>query len=49
MIEGGWPYVLASYALTVIVMAALALVVMLRLRHWSGRAKALPGRTEKAP
>lgn len=48
MIEGSWPFIVASYALTVVVAAALALIVMLRLRHWSQRAKALPGKAEKA-
>ena len=49
MIEGGMAYVWASYALTVIVVAGLVLVVSLRLRHWSRRARALAGGGESAP
>lgn len=50
MIEGGWPYVWASYALTVTVVGALALTVTFRLRHWSKRARALDAarQSEKA-
>jgi heme exporter protein CcmD len=45
MIDGGWPYVWASYALTAFVVAGLVIAVALRLRHWSRRAQALTART----
>jgi len=41
MIEGGWPFIWTSYALTVGALAVLALFVMLRLRHWAKKAKEL--------
>ncbi|MEZ6024474.1 MAG: heme exporter protein CcmD [Hyphomonadaceae bacterium] len=41
MIEGGWQFVVASYALTVASLGGLALVVVLRLRTWAKRAAAL--------
>ncbi len=41
MIEGSWPYVLASYGVTLASLAVLAVAQLLRLRHWSKRARAL--------
>lgn len=41
MIEGAWPYVWASYALTVAILGALTLSVALRLRYWRKRAREL--------
>ena len=47
MIESGWAYVWASYALTAVVVGGLAFVVLSRLRHWSTRARALDGAKQK--
>jgi heme exporter protein CcmD len=47
VIEGGWVYVWASYALTIAVVGGLAFVVLSRLRHWSARARALDGAKQK--
>lgn len=44
MIEGGWSFVWTAYALTLTALAILALVVVLRLRHWARRAKELDRR-----
>lgn len=41
MIEGGWSFVWTAYALTMGALALLALVVVLRLRHWAKRAREL--------
>lgn len=41
MIEGGWPFIWAAYALTIGGLAILALVVVLRLRYWASRARKL--------
>lgn len=41
MIEGGWPFINAAYAVTVIGLGAGALVVFLRARHWAKRARDL--------
>jgi heme exporter protein CcmD len=41
MIEGGWSFVWAAYALTFAALVVLALVVVLRLRHWARRAHEL--------
>jgi len=41
MIEGGWSFVYAAYAITGGGLAALALVVVLRLRHWAEQARNL--------
>ncbi len=38
MIEGGWDYVWASYAVTDVGLGAAALVAALRLRHWARHA-----------
>jgi heme exporter protein CcmD len=48
MIDGAWPYVWASYALTAFVVAGLVIAVALRLRHWSRRARALTAPTERS-
>jgi len=44
MIQGGWSYVDAAYAVTLTGLAALAAVVLLRLRHWAQKARALDER-----
>jgi heme exporter protein CcmD len=41
MIEGGWAYVWAAYALALGALGVLALLVLLRLRHWAKRAREL--------
>jgi heme exporter protein D len=41
MIEGGWAFVWAAYALTISALAVLGVAVMLRLRHWARRAREL--------
>lgn len=41
MIEGGWSFVWTAYALTLTALALLALIVVVRLRHWARRAKEL--------
>ena len=43
MIEGGWSFVWTAYALTVGALGVLILVVVLRLRHWSRRAREIDG------
>jgi hypothetical protein len=40
MIDGGWSFIWAAYAITLGVLAVLALVVAVRLAHWSKRARA---------
>jgi heme exporter protein D len=44
MIEGGWSFVWAAYALTLASLALLSLVVVVRLRHWARQAKELDRR-----
>lgn len=41
MIEGGWSFVYAAYAVAGVALAGLAALVVLRLRHWAKRAKDL--------
>lgn len=41
MVDGGWPYIWASYAVTFGALIVLVGVVVLRLRHWAARAKQL--------
>jgi hypothetical protein len=41
MIDGGWSFIWAAYAVTLGALAVLALVVAVRLAHWSKRARAL--------
>lgn len=41
MIEGGLPFVWAAYAVACGSLGALALVVLLRARHWAQEAKKL--------
>lgn len=41
MIAGGWPFIYAAYALTVVSLGGLALVVLLRARRWSREARKL--------
>lgn len=48
MIEGGWPFVWASYALCVGSLGVLALVVVLRFLHWSKAARQLESKVDKA-
>jgi hypothetical protein len=38
MIEGGWPFINAAYAVTVLALGAAVLIVYLRARHWAKRA-----------
>lgn len=47
MIEGGWPFVWASYALCVGSVGALALVVVLRNQHWSKAARKLEAKSDQ--
>lgn len=44
MIEGGWAYVIAAYAVTLLGLGALALWVFARARAWARRAKDLEPR-----
>lgn len=48
MIEGGWPFVWASYVLCVGSLGALALVVVLRNRHWARAARELDAKPDKS-
>jgi heme exporter protein CcmD len=41
MIDGGWPFVWASYALMGGAFAALAAIVLLRARYWAREARKL--------
>jgi hypothetical protein len=41
MIHGGWSYVDAAYAVTLAGLVGLALIVVLRYRHWARAARAL--------
>jgi len=41
MIESGWAYIWGAYALALVTLLVLTLVVMLRLAHWSKRARSL--------
>jgi len=41
VIEGGWDFVFPAYAVTFGGLIVLAAAVMLRLRHWSKRAREL--------
>lgn len=41
MIAGGWPYIWAAYAVTLLCLGALALGIVLHLRLWARRARAL--------
>lgn len=41
MIEGGWSFVWAAYALTFSALSVLATVVVLRLRKWAREARKL--------
>lgn len=47
MIEGGWTYIWASYAVTVVGLGAAALVAALRLRHWAARAREIAKAKDK--
>jgi heme exporter protein CcmD len=44
MIHGGWAFIWSAYALTLAALTALALVVVMRLRHWARRARELERR-----
>lgn len=44
MIEGGWPFIWSAYGLTLTALLVLGLVVVLRLAHWSKRARELERR-----
>jgi hypothetical protein len=39
MIEGGWAYIWAAYALALVALGALTISVLLRLLHWAKRAR----------
>ena len=39
MIDGGWAFVWAAYAIAGAALGALALIVLARLMHWAARAK----------
>jgi hypothetical protein len=41
MIEGGWTYIWAAYAVALGALAVLAIVVTARLAHWAKAARAL--------
>lgn len=45
MIEGGWSFVWAAYALTGGALGLLVLIIMWRSRHWAKRARELEQRT----
>lgn len=45
MIEGGLSFVWAAYALALTALAALTIVVVARLAHWSRRARDLERRS----
>jgi heme exporter protein CcmD len=47
MIEGGWSYIWAAYAATVVSLGGLALTVVLRLRFWAKQARALDAAKRK--
>jgi heme exporter protein D len=49
MIQGGWSYVWAAYAVTVSGLAALALIVTLQARRWAARARALEANKRAEP
>lgn len=44
MIEGGWPFVIAAYAVTSLGLGALALMVVLRAARWARQARDLEKR-----
>lgn len=44
MIEGGWTYIWAAYAVSLASLAALGFVIALRLTHWAKRAQAIEQR-----
>ncbi len=41
MIEGGWSFVYAAYAVGGVALVGLTVIVVLRLRYWAKRAKGL--------
>lgn len=41
MIAGGWAYIWAAYAATFGAVSVLALIVVLRMRHWAHAARKL--------
>lgn len=41
MIEGGWEFVYAAYAVSGAAFVSAAVVVLLRLRHWAREARRL--------
>jgi heme exporter protein CcmD len=46
MVEGGWAFVWAAYALTIGSMVALSIVVALRSRHWARQSRKLEETTK---
>jgi len=45
MIEGGWAFVWGAYGVAFAALAVLTLIVVLRLAHWSRRARELERRS----
>lgn len=45
MIEGGWSFIYAAYAITALGLGGLALTTFLRARAWARRARDLDQRT----
>ncbi|MGE0740803.1 MAG: heme exporter protein CcmD [Hyphomonadaceae bacterium] len=41
MIDGGWPFIYAAYALTVVLLGGLSVAIALRARHWANEARKL--------
>lgn len=46
LVEGGWSFVAAAYAVSLAALAVVCVVVVARLIYWSGKARELGG---KAP
>lgn len=45
MIDGGWAYIWGAYGVALAALVVLTLVVVLRLAHWSKRARELERRS----
>ncbi|MEZ5995905.1 MAG: hypothetical protein R3C25_09120 [Hyphomonadaceae bacterium] len=41
MIEGGWSFIWAAYAVALCALTALSAAALVRLRHWARRARDL--------
>jgi len=44
MVEGGWSFIWAAYAVSIGALAVLAIVVAVRLAHWARAARKLDQR-----